>query len=178
MGSEAGSLASEQDRANWAETIQNRRETFAEPCVLRPLIMRLSEIGVLPKVKPKDLAFEWPNAFHLSPLEKAQTMAQSARAIVNLSRQAQYGHPVCSTSEARLICGLPAAAPEGVTLPEVTDAVAGNTKTGGGAKTVDNPTAVTGSDAGSDGTSDTGKSKTDTSTGATTTPGASNDNKS
>lgn len=174
MGAEAGALASEQDRANWAETVQNRRETFAEPCILIPLIEQLSNLGVLPKVRPVDLTFEWPNAFHLSPLERAQTMAQSARAIVNLSRQSQYGHPVCSTSEARLICGLPADAPERVKLPEVTDVVSGNTKTGG--KTTDaatsdaDATAVTGSDQGSDGIDDTSKG-TDSSTGATTTPG-------
>lgn len=34
-------------------------------------------------------------------------MAQSARAIVNISRQAQMGHPLVTTQEARAILGLP-----------------------------------------------------------------------
>lgn len=116
MGSEAGQLASEQDRANWAETVQKRRISFAEPYILRPVVTRLQELGVLPQVS--DYGFQWPEAFHMSPLERAQTMAQTARAVGNLSRQAQYGTPVTSIEEARLICGLPAEPASTDTMPE------------------------------------------------------------
>ena len=109
LGAEAGQLASEQDRANWAMQVKLRRTDFAEPYVLRPLISHLSSIGVLRPINVGEdiLVFTWPEAFQLSPLEKAQTMAQSARAIVNISRQAQLGHPLVTTQEARAILGLP-----------------------------------------------------------------------
>lgn len=109
LGAEAGQLASEQDRANWAMQVRLRRTDFAEPYILRPLIMHLSSIGVLRSINigADTLTFTWPDAFQMSPLERAQTMAQSARAIVNISRQAQMGHPLVTTQEARAILGLP-----------------------------------------------------------------------
>lgn len=89
--------------------VKLRRTDFAEPYILRPLIMHLSSIGVLRSINigADTLTFTWPEAFQMSPLERAQTMAQSARAIVNISRQAQMGHPLVTTQEARAILGLP-----------------------------------------------------------------------
>lgn len=118
MGAEAGQLASEQDRANWAVSIQERRNSFAEPYVLKPIITRLAAIGVI-ATPSQVLRFGWPEAFRVSPLERAQEMAQTARAVVNLSRQAQYGHPIVNTDEARAIVGL-LPNPE---LPTVQDAL-------------------------------------------------------
>lgn len=83
IGSEQGKLASEQDRANWAIRIDERRKLFAEPKVLRPLLYRLQEFGVLPKGR---FTVQWPEAFRMSPLERAQTAAQQARAATNVSR--------------------------------------------------------------------------------------------
>lgn len=105
MGSEAGQLASEQDRANWAERIEERRLLFAEPVILRPLAMKLQEMGLLGK---GEIKFEWPSAFIMSPLEEAQVMAQKARAIGNISRQTGGATPMQLTSrvEARGILGL------------------------------------------------------------------------
>lgn len=164
MGSEAGALASEQDRANWAEVIQNRRETFAEPYVLTPFILKLSNLGILPRVKVENLAYEWPNAFHLSPLEKAQTMAQTARALVNISRQAEKGHPIATLSEARLICNLPAETPKGVSFPEFND----NSLDPKAKKTtsVAQPEAVTGDGSNEAAASDTTRGKSTTQTPA------------
>lgn len=107
LGSEAGQLASEQDRANWAQTVEERRKRFAEPLVLRPFVQKLADMGIL--TQPVDLKFEWPDAFHMSPLETAQMMAQKARAIVNLSRRYQYGDPIITDEEARSWVLLPEA---------------------------------------------------------------------
>lgn len=49
MGSEQGKLAAKQDRANWDNRVQDRQKDFAEPCIVRPLIDRFIELGVLPK---------------------------------------------------------------------------------------------------------------------------------
>jgi hypothetical protein len=54
-GSEMGELASSQDRDNWRDQINGRREQHAEPFILRRLIDRLIEYNWLPKptkVKP------------------------------------------------------------------------------------------------------------------------------
>jgi hypothetical protein len=117
MGAEAGQLASEQDRANWADYITVRREAFAEPYVLRPFIRRMTEMGVFPP-QEKPVMFDWPDAFQLSPLEKAQTMAQTARAAVNLSRLPMEGFPILTQEECRVILHHPAEVPAGQTLPE------------------------------------------------------------
>jgi len=104
LGAEAGQLASMVDRANWADRIEERRIDFAEPVVLRPYITNAVAAGVLPD--PGEYTVKWPSAFKLTPLEDAQMMAQKARAVVNLSRQAQQGFPLVTQEEAREIVGL------------------------------------------------------------------------
>lgn len=106
MGAEAGQLASEQDRANWAVQVEARRAEFAEPYVIKPFIRKMGELGVLPQLPEEAIDIKWGEAFRMSPLERAQEMAQKARSIVNLSRQAQYSHPIVTTDEARAILGL------------------------------------------------------------------------
>lgn len=105
LGSEAGQLASEQDRANWAERIDERRDLFAEPNMLWPLVDLLQEAKVL---KEGDVVWDWPSAFIQNPLEIGQTQAQTARAIGNISRQTGNKIPMQITSrlEAREIIGL------------------------------------------------------------------------
>ncbi len=105
LGSEAGELASAQDRANWAERIDERRALFCEPRVLRPLVMRFQTLGLLPEGK---FTFDWPSAFLQNPLEEGMTKAQTARAIGNISRQTGTQTPMQLTSreEARKIIGL------------------------------------------------------------------------
>lgn len=86
IGSEQGKLASEQDRANWAIRLDERRKLFAEPRVMRPMIAMLQQYGVF---ADGDYSMQWPEAFRMSPLERAQTAAQQARSATNLSRSMQ-----------------------------------------------------------------------------------------
>lgn len=116
LGSEAGQLASEQDRANWAERIEERRKFFAEPVVLKPFIALCQNAGVLPE---SEVEFEWPSAFIMSPLEEGQTMAQKARATQNLSKQGESMFPVATQEESRELIGLPAKG--GPEIPERVD---------------------------------------------------------
>lgn len=92
LGAEAGQLASEQDRANWAERIKNRRTEFGEPVVIFPLIERLTGLGVLPNPEGLQITIEWPEAFQLNPLEKAQRSAQHARSATNLAKAIETMH--------------------------------------------------------------------------------------
>ncbi len=105
IGSESGSLASEQDRANWADRVGERRVLFAEPVILNPVVVHLQNVGLLPK---SEFSWEWPSAFKMSPLESSMVMAQTARAIGNISRQTGNKTPMQLTSreEARDIIGL------------------------------------------------------------------------
>lgn len=84
MGSEAGQLASQQDRANWAIQVEMRISSHGQPTILIPLIRILIDMGVLPI--PSNMAIEWPDAFKMNPLERAQTSAQMARSAANLSK--------------------------------------------------------------------------------------------
>lgn len=100
IGSEAGKLASEQDRQNWAVQIDYNRELFAEPCVLRPLIQRLQAAGAIPD---GDCEFEWPDAYIQSPLERAQTSAQVARSATNMANAMERARNLVSPEEARTV---------------------------------------------------------------------------
>ena len=123
QGAEQGALASESDRANWAAHIDERRRIFAEPQVLRPLLQRLIQAKLLP-APDGPIHISWPSVFTLSPLELAQTQAQFARSVVNVSRQAQFGNPVVTRIEARRNLGLSDEPEEGDEYP--TQQVAGS----------------------------------------------------
>ncbi len=111
LGAEAGQLASEQDRANWAERIEERRRLFAEPVMLKPTMALFQTVGLVPE---GDFEWDWPSAFIQNPLEEGQTMAQKARTIGNISRQTGNKAPMQITSrdEAREILGLEGSLPE------------------------------------------------------------------
>lgn len=86
IGAEAGQLASEQDRANWADRVDERRASWGNPYVLFPLIKNLTRAGYLPSNPAMEITVEWPTAFKMSPLEKAQTSAQHARSATNFAK--------------------------------------------------------------------------------------------
>lgn len=67
MGSEAGSLASDQDRDNWNDQVADCRTDYAHPVVLRPFIGRLIDHGYL--VKPKEWKVKWPEEGAMSQVE-------------------------------------------------------------------------------------------------------------
>ena len=105
MGAEAGQLASQQDRANWAVTVDNRISNHVEPNILRPFIGKLAVMNIL--TAPETLYIDWPDTFKMNPLERAQTSAQMARSAVNITRamtEAQKnGFNVVSIEESREI---------------------------------------------------------------------------
>lgn len=70
-GSERGELASTQDETNWLEMIQQRREEFAGPVIVQPLVDRLIEYGVLPK-PAKTYYVNWKDLWSTSDKDKAE----------------------------------------------------------------------------------------------------------
>lgn len=99
VGSEAGQLASTQDRANWADRIQERRTEYVEPTILYPLIRLLTNAGVLPT--EGTITITWPDAFQLSPLEKSQMASAQALAASNLAKVQITAPKLLSNDEAR-----------------------------------------------------------------------------
>ncbi len=118
LGSEAAHNASTQDKGNWAEHIQEYRLLTAGPHFLAPLIEKFMLIGVLPTVKLTKIEVSWPDAYRLSPLERAQMANQKATAANNLSLSAKNVTNLMSVEEMRKTLDMPEKM-EGTTKPEV-----------------------------------------------------------
>lgn len=85
VGSEAGQLASAQDRANWAERVEEERTNHAEPDIIWPLLQWFAESGTF-DIDLMNVQILWPDAYRMSPLERGQTSAQTARTAVQLMK--------------------------------------------------------------------------------------------
>jgi hypothetical protein len=106
MGSERGQLASEQDRINWTERVQDRRGHFGAPGVVMPFVRRMINLGVLPEPK-KPTKVWWPQVFDLSDKDRADIAAKWAE--INQ----KYRGIVVTDDEIRdLILGLKPLSPE------------------------------------------------------------------
>lgn len=126
LGSERGELSSEQDRANWANRIEERRSGYAEIVIIKPTVKQLAAAGVVPEPKGY-LNIEWKDAFAPSPLERAQTMAQTARAATNLGKTLDYDLSPITQSEARVILDLDPEVPDEIKpVPEETEETTSN----------------------------------------------------
>jgi hypothetical protein len=73
LGSERGELASSQDERAWDNNVDSRRRDFVEPWILRPLINRLIEFGVLPTPKEENYDIVWPDLQERSEKDQADT---------------------------------------------------------------------------------------------------------
>jgi hypothetical protein len=88
LGSEAGQLASAQDRGNWAERVEEHRTLHCEPNILVPLIEWVNKNGIL-ETNLEEVMVLWPEAYRMSPLERAQQGAQIARSLANIAKGLQ-----------------------------------------------------------------------------------------
>lgn len=79
MGSERGDLSSTQDRTEWLEKVQTRREEYAEEQIVRPFVDVCMERGVLPRTKEYDVV--WMDLFAPSEQEKAEVGKTRAEAL-------------------------------------------------------------------------------------------------
>lgn len=67
-GSEMGELASSQDRDNWRDQVNGRRESHAEPNILFAFVQRLMDYNYLPLVE--DYSAEWGSVLNRTDEEK------------------------------------------------------------------------------------------------------------
>jgi len=79
LGSERGELASDQDEKNWLDKIIARRTNYCEPFILRQLIDKLINLGILPEVE--DYHVVWPELIDSSELDKASAIERRTSAI-------------------------------------------------------------------------------------------------
>lgn len=70
IGSERGELSSTQDETNWSSKIEERRENFATPSILKPFIGLMIKTGNLPDPKEK-FTVAWPDEGALGPEAEA-----------------------------------------------------------------------------------------------------------
>lgn len=84
-GSERGELASSQDETSWNNRIQSRRESFAEPTMLRPFVDMAIEHGELPE-PPGGYTVEWPTQTDVSQTDQADISAKVTDAIVKYAQ--------------------------------------------------------------------------------------------
>lgn len=70
-GSERGDLASTQDKDNWLDLIQMRREEYAEPKIVRATIDRCIEYGVLPPPQKEVYKIKWQDLYAPSVKDQA-----------------------------------------------------------------------------------------------------------
>ncbi len=86
LGSERGELASSQDETNWYNRIDERRQNFAEPVILRPFIYRLIHAKILPMPTSGSVYIEWPSLYEMDDREQAEIAKIYSEVFGNLSR--------------------------------------------------------------------------------------------
>jgi len=114
IGSERGELASTQDENNWAARISERREQFATPNVLVPLIDQLQFAGVLPENSEYEII--WPEADSIGESDRAAIGLQKAQAIATIANAPGAGLYL-SDEEIRGLVGLEGEAPNPGEMP-------------------------------------------------------------
>jgi hypothetical protein len=82
VGSERGELASSDDKSQWNERVQSRREEHAEPSILDPLVERLVEYGCLATPKEQgNYSWYWSDLHAPSEKERAEIGKTRAEAL-------------------------------------------------------------------------------------------------
>jgi len=80
-GSERGELASTQDKANLTGHMEERRRSFNEPMMLRAVIDRLRDLGIVADPEGGSYTVNWDSLFELNQLEEAKLKGELATAL-------------------------------------------------------------------------------------------------
>jgi hypothetical protein len=80
-GSERGELSSQQDKDEWDDYVESRREDLAESQIIRPFVDRLIDFGILAKPGKDGYQVQWPDLRTSSDEEKAKVGEIRARAL-------------------------------------------------------------------------------------------------
>lgn len=86
MGSERGELASSQDETAWNKKVEERRDNYVAPRIIRPFIDRLIDIGILPT--PTKYTIKFPDISVPTNKEKAEVMQIKTKALAEYANSA------------------------------------------------------------------------------------------
>lgn len=85
VGSERGDLASSQDEMNWAAYIEQRRANHVEPNIVRKVIDRLIELGIIAPPQNGEYGVAWKTIFVFNDIERAQIFNNLVQAVNTLT---------------------------------------------------------------------------------------------
>jgi hypothetical protein len=81
-GNQQGEVSgAEQDAKSYFGMIKERRRQYATPHIVRPLIQRLIDVGVLPTPENGTFEVEWPDLTQLSELEESKVQVNRAQVL-------------------------------------------------------------------------------------------------
>ena len=80
-GSERGELSSGQDKGEWLNYVQSRRDEHADPRIVRPFVDRCIELGILPDPGDTGYSVVWEDLFSVSDKDKAEVGKIRANAL-------------------------------------------------------------------------------------------------
>lgn len=102
-GEDRADTASSEDVRQWHQKIGQRRNGFAEPVILEPLIQRLIKFGLLPEPEGDGFNIEWQPLDELSEQQEADLQSTKATTLETLSG----GDPtrIASKPELRMVMG-------------------------------------------------------------------------
>lgn len=102
MGSEAAKLASIQDKRTWQSRVAKRQNLYLTPRIIRPVIDRFIEYGILPT--PKDgYLVTWPDLEDPSESDQVKTALAHTNAIARYMQSGAY-KLIAPEAYLRLIC--------------------------------------------------------------------------
>jgi len=84
-GEDRADTASEDDFSQYKSYIAQRRNNYAGPVIIEPLIQRLIDTGVIPEPEGDGFTIEWPPLDELSPLQEWERKKVIAETIQTLS---------------------------------------------------------------------------------------------
>lgn len=84
IGSDRGDVGKTEESRQWAAVINERRRQFATPLV-RTIIERLVDYGILPSVDVDEIELVWSPIIELSDLERADLAEARGRAVAAIS---------------------------------------------------------------------------------------------
>lgn len=105
LGSERGELASSQDAVEWAHRIDERRQQYAEPVLIRPLIDRWIDAGILPEPRGGEYEVKWPDLTGPTGTQRAELAERMAKAELSHANAKLVGSAIITDNELREVLG-------------------------------------------------------------------------
>jgi len=104
LGNEAGELASSQDETNWNSRVEERREQFAGPTIVRPFVRMMLDTGNLPEPQG-DWWCDWDKSDGLSEKDRAEILHRKMQALQAYGA-AIGGEEIIPRTEFRALAGM------------------------------------------------------------------------